>query len=59
VVGDDDGVVVIPAHRLDEVTALAEDIGTTEDAITSAVLDGLSIAAARAKFGYHTLQRKG
>lgn len=58
VVGDDDGVVVIPAHRLPEVMALAEDIGTTEDAIAAAVVEGLSISAARARFGYHTLQRK-
>jgi len=59
VVGDDDGVVVIPAHRFAEVMALAEEIGTTEDAIAAAVLDGLSISEARARFGYHTLQRKG
>jgi 4-hydroxy-4-methyl-2-oxoglutarate aldolase len=59
VVGDDDGVVVIPAHRLDQVHALAEDIGTTEDAIAEAVVGGMTITDARAKFGYHTLQRKG
>jgi regulator of RNase E activity RraA len=58
VVGDDDGVVVIPAHRLDEVAALAADIGATEDAIAAAVVDGMSITASRAAFGYHTLQRK-
>jgi regulator of RNase E activity RraA len=59
VVGDDDGVVVIPAHRLDEVARLADDIGVTEDAIAAAVVEGMSITDARAKFGYHTLQRKG
>jgi len=58
VVGDDDGVVVIPAHRLEQVAALADDIGTTEDAIAEAVLEGMSISEARAKYGYHTLQRK-
>ncbi|WP_017934578.1 RraA family protein [Nocardioides sp. Iso805N] len=58
VVGDDDGVVVIPAHRLDEVGRIAEDIGVTEDAIAAAVVEGMSISDARAKYGYHTLQRK-
>ena len=59
VVGDDDGIVVIPAHRLEEVAALAERIGETEDAIAEAVIEGMSISEARAKYGYHTLQRKG
>ena len=58
VVGDDDGVVVIPAHRLDEVARLADDIGVTEDAIAAAVVEGMSITDARARFGYHTLQRR-
>lgn len=58
VVGDDDGVVVIPSHRLDEVFTLADEIGSTEDDIMAAVEDGATIADARAAFGYHTLQRK-
>lgn len=59
VVGDDDGVVVIPAHRLDEVYALADQIGETEDRIMAAVESGATITTARAEFGYHTLQRRG
>ena len=58
VVADDDGVVVIPRHRLEETFGLAEEIGRTEDAIAAAVRDGATIAAARRQFGYHTLQRK-
>ncbi len=58
VVGDDDGVVVIPRHRLGEVAALAAEIAGREDAITAAVLSGETIAAARRRFGYHTLQRE-
>lgn len=58
VVGDDDGVVVIPAHRYGEVTALAGEIGATEDAIATAVVGGMTIGEARAKHGYHTLQRQ-
>lgn len=59
VVGDDDGVVVVPAHRLTEVLDLAESIGATEDEIAKAILAGDTIAEARARFGYHTLQRGG
>jgi 4-hydroxy-4-methyl-2-oxoglutarate aldolase len=57
VIGDDDGVVVIPHHRLAEVADLAASIAAREDAITKAVLDGATIADARAEYGYHTLQR--
>jgi regulator of RNase E activity RraA len=57
VVGDDDGVVVVPAHRAREVLDLAEMIGQTEDEIAKAVSQGSSIAQARRQFGYHTLQR--
>jgi 4-hydroxy-4-methyl-2-oxoglutarate aldolase len=59
VVGDDDGVVVVPRHRLAEVTDLATTIAEREDAITKAVLSGETISAARATYGYHTLQRDG
>ncbi len=59
VLGDDDGVVVVPRHRLAEVTELAAAIAEREDAITAAVLAGDSIATARKRFGYHTLQREG
>ncbi|GAA4548570.1 RraA family protein [Pseudonocardia xishanensis] len=58
VVGDDDGTVVIPALRLAEVRDLSETIAAREDDITRAVLDGSTIAAARARFGYHSLQRE-
>ena len=57
VLGDDDGVVVVPCHRLAEVTDLAVTIAEREDAITAAVLSGETIGAARSRFGYHTLQR--
>jgi 4-hydroxy-4-methyl-2-oxoglutarate aldolase len=58
VIGDDDGVVVVPHHRLSELADLAAQIAVTEDAITKAVLDGATIAAARKQHGYHTLQRR-
>jgi hypothetical protein len=50
---------VVPRHRLAEVTDLAATIAEREDAITGAVVSGETIAAARARFGYHTLQRGG
>jgi 4-hydroxy-4-methyl-2-oxoglutarate aldolase len=58
VVGDDDGVVVIPSHRFEEVFQLADDVGSTEDGIMTAVEGGATITEARARFGYHVLQRK-
>jgi regulator of RNase E activity RraA len=59
VLGDDDGVVVVPRHRLAQVSDLAAEIAEREDAITAAVLSGATIGDARKRFGYHTLQREG
>jgi regulator of RNase E activity RraA len=59
VLGDDDGVVVVPRHRLTQVSELAAEIAEREDAITAAVLSGATIGDARKRFGYHTLQREG
>lgn len=58
VIGDSDGVVVVPSHRLPEVLDLAESIGATEDAIAQAALSGSTIAEARRTHAYHTLQRQ-
>ena len=58
VVGDDDGVVVVARHRLAEVADLSAEIAAREDAILAAILDGATIADARKRHGYHTLQRK-
>lgn len=57
-VGDDDGVVRIPQEVEEEVLRLAAEIDEREDAILAAVLEGATIAEARAAQGYHTLQRK-
>jgi regulator of RNase E activity RraA len=58
VVGDDDGVVAVPRHRLAQVADLASEIAAREDSILAAILDGATIADARKQHGYHTLQRK-
>ncbi|MFM9694247.1 RraA family protein [Streptomyces europaeiscabiei] len=57
-VADDDGAVVVPAARWDEVAALARRIDRVEDAIVDAVRAGATLAEARARHGYHALQTR-
>jgi regulator of RNase E activity RraA len=56
-VGNDDGVVVIPREREQEVLKLAKQIADTEDAIVDLALSGTPLVEARVKHGYHVLQR--
>lgn len=55
--GDSDGVVAIPRDCEDDVLEVAEMIQAREKAILTAALGGATIAEARAKYGYHDLQR--
>ncbi|MBL1119390.1 RraA family protein [Streptomyces sp. 110] len=57
-VADDDGAVVVPAARWDEVADLARRIDRVEDAIVEAVRGGATLAEARALHGYHSLQTR-
>lgn len=57
VVGDADGVVVVPRPRLQEVLTKALATRAIEEQILQAALAGLPLAEARRKFRYHTLQR--
>lgn len=57
VVGDDDGIVVVPAGHEERVLELARDIVSTEDRILTEALAGTPLGAVRKKHGYHTLQR--
>ena len=57
VVGDDDGVVVVPRDRAEEVATTAAQIGEAEDQIVAALRQGMSITDARRQHGYHSLQR--
>jgi 4-hydroxy-4-methyl-2-oxoglutarate aldolase len=57
-VGDDSGVVVIPRERTEEALKLALEIEKAENSIEEALRGGLSLKAAREKFGYHSLQSK-
>ncbi len=55
--GDRDGVVVVPANRIEEVLDKALEIHNAEQAIVDYVKGGMTLKQAREKLGYHTLQR--
>lgn len=57
-VGDGDGVVCVPAARVNEVLDIAAGIREAEEAIRAAVEGGASLREARAASGYHTLQTR-
>jgi 4-hydroxy-4-methyl-2-oxoglutarate aldolase len=54
--GDGDGVVVLPLARVEEVLEAAEEIRDAEARIRAAVESGRSLREARIEFGYHRLQ---
>jgi regulator of RNase E activity RraA len=56
IVGDSDGVVVVPAEREWQVLGRAWTIHHTEQRIRDAIAAGMSLRQARAEFGYHRLQ---
>lgn len=58
IVGDDTGVVCIPATLAEKVAEIAEGIEATEQKIIAEVKAGLTLKEARAKLGYHHLQTK-
>ena len=57
VVGDADGVVVVPLARAGEVFGRALSMRDKEAQILKAALGGMKLSDARSRFGYHTLQR--
>ncbi|TKR56827.1 RraA family protein [Allopusillimonas ginsengisoli] len=58
VVGDHDGIVVIPRARAEEVFERALTTHFAEKEILKAVMTGSTLKAAREELGYHTLQRR-
>ncbi len=56
--GDSDGVVVIPRAREAEVLRVAEEISEVEERIRTALRAGKTLRQARAELGYHDLQTK-
>ncbi|GGN32055.1 hypothetical protein [Streptomyces fuscichromogenes] len=57
-VADDDGAVIVPAARWDEVAELARRVDRVEDDTVRAVRAGAALAAARAAHGHHALQTR-
>ncbi len=58
VIGDDDGVVVVPAEHAEVVCRTGEGIAQAEDAIVADLANGVSLADARRSHGYHDLQKR-
>ncbi len=56
-IGDKDGVVVVPVARALEVLERAKVMHDVEKKIVEAALSGMPLSAARREFGYHALQR--
>ena len=56
--GDGDGVVSMPAARIDEILDMAEEIRAAEDRIRAAIDAGVPLHQARAEQGYFTLQSR-
>lgn len=57
-VGDADGVVAIPAARVEEVLKVAREIEAAEDRIRAAVETGVRLDEARKSARYHALQTR-
>ena len=55
-IGDADGVVVLPRELEDRILEVAEQIHEAEAAIRKLVAEGATITEARAKLNYHKLQ---
>lgn len=58
IVGDADGVLVIPAVRVDDIVAAAEEITAAEDRIRDAVAGGEPLLVVRDRLRYHDLQSR-
>ena len=58
VLGDADGIVVVPSEREEEVLLAAQEIEEREEAIRQLVLGGARLDDARAQHGYHALQSR-
>lgn len=57
-VGDGDGIICIPASRLDDVMKIADEIAAAEEKIRDAVLRGERLDEVRKKLRYHALQTR-
>lgn len=57
-VGDADGVVVVPAVRAADIVAAAEEVTAAEDRIREAVTGGEPLLVVRERLRYHDLQSR-
>ncbi len=57
-VGDDNGLIAVPAKRAAEVAEVAAAIEETENKIRDAIAGGMRLGDARKQLGYHSLQSK-
>jgi len=57
IIGDGDGIVVVPLARAAEVFERAAVLRSTEQRIVDATVSGVSLSDARRQAAYHTLQR--
>lgn len=57
VIGNDDGVVVVPREQEERVLEVAEGISDLEARIVEEALRGTPLREARQRHGYHVLQR--
>ena len=58
VIGDLDGVIVVPKGIESRLLDVASEIHAREEGILARALSGATIAEARAAYGYHDLQRR-
>jgi len=58
VMGDDSGVIVIPASRAQDILRIATDIEAVEQQIMRLVEQGLTLREARLQLKYHSLQTR-
>lgn len=56
-VGDRDGVLALPGGRIDEIYRAARAIARAESGIRAHLASGMSLREARARAGYHHLQK--
>jgi regulator of RNase E activity RraA len=59
VMGTDDGVLVVPQEKAEQVLDLARSIATAEARIVAAVRGGMRLDEARTQHNYHKLQSHG
>jgi regulator of RNase E activity RraA len=58
VIGDPDGVVILPQEHEERILAAAEEINAAEEHIRAACRDGMRLDEARRQFKYHQLQTR-